>query len=784
MLKKHLILLTLLVIVAASGNAGTWKMHNSYVTSNIQNIFDTGSQVYYLNSNVLFRYDKSTQVTTALNQQNVLSDSHIDQIYFDYERNLLFVAYINANIDVIDGNGKVTNVPAIKNALSHVYNYTLSSSVLADYSAKKINDITFANGVAYITAGFRYVALNESDMRVISDDVLGDEIKLNSVAVLGDNMIILSNTNCYYGPKGSSNPIGEFARYTNPVSTMNAAKIFPIDDHSAFVLGPSALYNYDFLGGTLTKTTLVSNKPTSVQKTSTGFIANFAGQSFYYTIDATGKVATKASTAVGFASSYPTGDGTVWISDAYGLHVKNSSAYYKLNTLTTNQPYWLKYNSAMDLLYVCSTARNGKNVITETPANVINAYNGSTWSNVTAYSANGSGYEFVFNPLDSTTYVRASWENGLHKVTNNVLKYTYTRNNSLMGTFKAHPAFDKYGNMWVVSSYGNENCPAAVLPKAKVAQASVSKTDWFQPTGLKALNTGNMQRSRFVISRLNNVKIYSDCDYLGSDFRGRILCWDNFNEDPTVNDYKFLSISHFTDQDNKQVKWTYLLHIEEAPDGYIWVGHTGGLFFFHPDEVFAVNPKAVRPRVTVAKSSDDLGYLCDGFEVHDVGFERSGRKWIATNNGLFYVSPDGTEVYEHFTTRNSDIPSDIVYSVECDTKHDRVYIYTDNGFAEYVPDSEAASLDFNNVYVFPNPVEPDFTGMVKIAGLMADTYITVTNHEGAVVAQLGPVMGSALWDCSDASGERVPTGVYNIYAAQGAYPVATGTPQSTVMIIR
>ena len=159
-------------------------------------------------------------------------------------------------------------------------------------------------------------------------------------------------------------------------------------------------------------------------------------------------------------------------------------------------------------------------------------------------------------------------------------------------------------------------------------------------------------------------------------------------------------------------------------------------------------------------------------------------KWIATNNGLYYSSADGSEVFNHFTPSNSDIPSNVVYSVECDTINDRIYSVTDNGFAEYVPEGDAAALNFDNVYAFPDPVEPDFTGMVKIANLMDNSYVTVTDRNGTVVAQFGPVMGSALWDGSGADGERVPTGVYNIYAAQGSYPVTTGTPHATVKIIK
>ena len=67
---------------------------------------------------------------------------------------------------------------------------------------------------------------------------------------------------------------------------------------------------------------------------------------------------------------------------------------------------------------------------------------------------------------------------------------------------------------------------------------------------------------------------------------------------------------------------------------------------------------------------------------------------------------------------------------------------------------------------------------------MENTYVTITDKDGNVVTQLGPVMGSALWDGSGANGERVTTGIYNVYAAQGGQPATTGTPQTTIMIIR
>ncbi len=782
MIKRHLLIVLLMLVSIMPLDAGTWKLHSYYIPSGIQNVYDTGDMIYYLNSNCLFRFDKATQITTALNNHNLLSDQNISQIYYDSENKLLFVSYANSNIDVIDSQGQVRNISGLKDAIRRVFNYTVTKGVLTEYTGKTINDITFTGGMAYASVGYGYIVIDESTLCVVDDYVLGQKVTVNSVAVIGNMKLVLTNGNCYYGPVDEEDPVRQFPKYTGSFAE---GKFFPIDDHSVFVLGSTALYHFDFSSSSPVATTLVSAKPTCVQRTPTGFIANFEGKSFYYTIDSTGKTATKASSVKGFATSDPSGDGTVWINDANGLHVENSGVNYALNAMTTDAPYWLKYNAALDKLFVGVSAPN-LNTVSDygTVTSIVNTYDGNLWEDASAYSIPGGGWEFVFNPLDPSMYMRASWKNGLYKVKDNKVKTIYTSSNSLVGTYKAHPAFDNYGNMWVASSYGNASCPVAVLPKDKVAKNSVTISDWFQPSGMLLLNTKSMQRSRFLVAKKNNAKIYSDCDFMGTKLKGQIFCWDNNNEDPTVDNYTFVSIAQFTDQDNKHVDWKYLSHMEEDKDGLIWVGHTFGMFVFDPVNVFDEYPKAIRPVVTKYKDVADKGLLCDGYTVYDIGVDRDNNKWLATNYGVYFVSPDGTEIYDHFTTLNSDIPSNTVYSVECDTVNNRVYIYSENGFAEYVADGDAASLDFNDIYVYPNPVEPDFTGMIKIANLMEDTYVTVTDGEGHVMAQMGPVSGRLLWDGSGTDGERLPMGLYNIFVAQGGQPVTTGAPNATVLIIK
>ena len=786
MLKKHLVFLLLAVMALASANASTWKMHYAYVEKKMQNIFDTGDKVYYLNSGNLFQFDKATTNTIALNRQNVLSDNQISNIYYDWENRLLFVAYANSNIDVIDNNSKVTNISNIKDHIVAVHAYSLTNNEPYKYVGKAINDITFGNGKAYVATGYGFVVIDEETLRVERNYEAKQSATINTVCRMGDMLLVFSNNRCYYGNPDDPDPINNF---TSSTGAFSDCKSYPINDHSVFVFGSSSgLHRYDFSSGTPTLNNLLTVKISNVQKTPTGYIANFTSDvttTGYYTVDAEATSASKLLSVIVRASSDPNGDGTVWVTDANGLHINGNTAYYKMNCLTTDAPYWLKYNAAMNKLYVGVSGPIIGIYTSSTHANVINTYDGMNWADATAYTAAGGGYEFVFNPTDPHTYVRTSWSKGIFKVTDDERKLTYTSSNSKIGTYKPHPAYDNYGNLWAISQFpaASITTPCVVLPKEYADKNTVSKTQWFQPSAVTAVISGQFQNSRFIVSKKNNVKIYSDCDYApGKPIQGHLLCWDNGSEDPTIDDYTLANIASFIDQNNGQIKWEYLRHFEEDKDGMIWVGHTTGLFAFDPDVVFDEIPRAIRPLTT--KSSEGKGYLCEGYSVADIGVDRNNNKWIATDNGLYFVSPDGSELFNHYTTENSDIPSNNVYSVECDTVHDRVYIYTDNGFAEYIPQGDAAAINFDNVYAFPNPVEPDFTGMIKIGELMDNSFVTVTDRNNNVVASFGPVMGSAFWDGSGADGERVPTGIYNIYVAQGAQPAINGTPHTTVMIIK
>ena len=120
MIKK---LLTTFIIACVASTAmaqlqvGDWKMYSVFSGKHVQNIVDTGDIVYYLSDGYLFSYDKRNSESVYYNKRNDLSDMNISNFYYNDNKKYLLIAYANSNIDIIYDNGKIINIPDLKNRL-------------------------------------------------------------------------------------------------------------------------------------------------------------------------------------------------------------------------------------------------------------------------------------------------------------------------------------------------------------------------------------------------------------------------------------------------------------------------------------------------------------------------------------------------------------------------------------------------------------------------------------------------------------------------------------------
>jgi hypothetical protein len=200
----------------------------------------------------------------------------------------------------------------------------------------------------------------------------------------------------------------------------------------------------------------------------------------------------------------------------------------------------------------------------------------------------------------------------------------------------------------------------------------------------------------------------------------------------------------------------------------VWFGTTSGVATVpNPSLCKDTSYQITRPKVPRNDGTNYADYLLDAEQVNAIAVDATNRKWIGTeNSGLYYVSESGDEILANFTNENSPLPSNAVTAVYCDPNSNLVYVGTPKGLLTYRSTAVAAATDYSDVYAYPNPVRPDYTGWITITGLMENSLVKIADAAGNVVYQTRSNGGMAVWDGCNGAGERVSTGVYFVFASQ------------------
>ena len=96
-----------------------------------------------------------------------------------------------------------------------------------------------------------------------------------------------------------------------------------------------------------------------------------------------------------------------------------------------------------------------------------------------------------------------------------------------------------------------------------------------------------------------------------------------------------------------------------------------------------------------------------------------------------------------------------------------VYFATEKGLCSYQSDATTPSdkMTKDNVYAYPNPVTPDYTGYITVVGLSYNADVKIVTSNGTLVNQGRSTGGSYRWNGCDLKGKRVASGIYMVEAA-------------------
>lgn len=161
---KRIAYLLLLAMLCGSGlsaqTIGQWRLYPSYM--NATRCVALGSIVYTLTDGNLFAYDTEDESVQLFNCMDHLNDVHIVQIAASQVAKRVILAYDNCNIDLLDAEGNILNISALKDK---------------SLSGKTINAINVDGHIAYISTGFGFLTVDMKEGVILDTYNIGKNIQ-------------------------------------------------------------------------------------------------------------------------------------------------------------------------------------------------------------------------------------------------------------------------------------------------------------------------------------------------------------------------------------------------------------------------------------------------------------------------------------------------------------------------------------------------------------------------------------------------------------------------------
>lgn len=271
----------------------------------------------------------------------------------------------------------------------------------------------------------------------------------------------------------------------------------------------------------------------------------------------------------------------------------------------------------------------------------------------------------------------------------------------------------------------------------------------------------------------NNTKTYSLSN--GINLNGSIQLLANQNEQlyltgPSIQGlYIFQSDNYYntnswvqktTGSNSGNLPSNKVTSMVEDKDGAIWVGTDNGIGIFNCGDI---SKEACNAYLPIVKTNGFNAYLFQKETIRCIAVDAANQKWIGTNNGAWLVSQDGLSIIEHFTKDNSPLPSDTIDQMIIEPNNGEVFFKTNQEWVSYRSTATKATTHQENIFIFPNPVPPDFSGLISFKKLVDHAQVKITDINGKLIYQTRALGGQAVWNGKTYEGSPVATGIYLVF---------------------
>jgi len=202
-------------------------------------------------------------------------------------------------------------------------------------------------------------------------------------------------------------------------------------------------------------------------------------------------------------------------------------------------------------------------------------------------------------------------------------------------------------------------------------------------------------------------------------------------------------------------------------DNEIWVGTESGFAILYNSQAsFDASPGDYELQRIKLEFEGNVEYVLGDTWITDIEVDGGNRKWMGTASaGIVLLSADGSSIIEQFTIDNSPLISNVIYDLQLNHQTGELFIITDKGLISYRTNATYEDPNYSNVNVFPNPVRPNFNGLITIQGIRYNSDVKITDVTGNLVYKTTSNGGTASWNGRTLDGQKVATGVYLIWTA-------------------
>ncbi|WP_180905725.1 type IX secretion system anionic LPS delivery protein PorZ [Empedobacter falsenii] len=243
----------------------------------------------------------------------------------------------------------------------------------------------------------------------------------------------------------------------------------------------------------------------------------------------------------------------------------------------------------------------------------------------------------------------------------------------------------------------------------------------------------------------------------------------------TVLDKKYEIVTTMTTSNKLPIN--NVLTVANDKSNNLWIGTEQGLVVLYgADNAVSSNNIVAEPIVIIQDGIPEA--LLTDVGIYAIKVDNANNKWIATNGaGVYYVSDSGESTKLHFTSKNSPLPSDIVYDVSIDESTGKVFFATEKGVVSYNGDVSTEANNFNNAIAYPNPYRPEYKGNVTIKNLPNRALVKITDIVGNLLFEKKAEGGIVEWNTNNVKGKPVASGIYLVLMTN-----ADGTETKTLKI--